>query len=34
MKIDLGQSVPKLYIKLQLGRGKIFGRSFHYSERE
>lgn len=34
MKIDLGQSVPKLYVKLQLGPGKVFGRSFHYSERE
>ena len=33
MKIDLGRNVPKLYVKLQLGSGKIFGRSFHYSER-
>ena len=32
MLIDLGSHVPKLYVKLQLGSGKIFGRSFHYSE--
>ena len=34
MKIDLGPDVPRLYIKLQLGAGKIIGRSFHYSECE
>lgn len=34
MKIDLGPDVPRLYIKLQLGAGKIIGRSFHYSEYE
>ena len=32
MKIDLGADVPVLYVKLQLGSGRIFGRSFHYSE--
>ena len=32
MMIDLGSDVPRLYIKLQMGAGKIFGRSFHYSE--
>ena len=34
MKIDLEQGQPQLYIKLQLGSGKIIGRSFHYSERD
>lgn len=32
MLIDLGSDVPELYVKLQLGAGKIFGRSFHYSD--
>lgn len=32
MKIDLGADVPVLYVKLQLGSGRIIGRSFHYSE--
>ena len=32
MSIDLGSGVPRLYVKLQLGSGKIIGRSFHYSE--
>ncbi|MCY4051588.1 MAG: hypothetical protein OXE41_04940 [Gammaproteobacteria bacterium] len=32
MKIDIEPEVPKLYIKLQLGSGKIIGRSFHYSK--
>ncbi len=32
MLIDLGSDVPDLYVKLQLGAGKIFGRSFHYSD--
>ena len=31
MKIDLQPNQPQLYIKLQLGAGKIIGRSFHYS---
>ena len=34
MKIDIEPRHPKLYIKLQLGSGKIIGRSFHYSDRE
>ena len=34
MKIDLEPSVPRLYVKLQLHAGRIFGRSFHYSIHE
>jgi hypothetical protein len=34
MKIDVEPGQPRLYVKLQLGSGKIIGRSFHYSERE
>jgi hypothetical protein len=34
MLVDLKPATPKLYIKLQLKRGKICGRSFHYSDRE
>ena len=33
MKIDLQPDRPRLYIKLQMGSGRIIGRSFHYSER-
>ena len=33
MKIDLGPDMPTLYVKLQLRRGQVVGRSFHYSER-
>ena len=33
MKIDIEPGQPLLYVKLQLGSGKIIGRSFHYSER-
>ena len=32
MKIDMGENTPQLYVKLQLGSGKIIGRSFHYSK--
>ena len=32
MKIDIETGQPQLYIKLQLGAGKIIGRSFHYSD--
>ena len=32
MKIDLEPDMPALYVKLQLGSGRIIGRSFHYSE--
>ncbi len=32
MKIKIEPGKPQLYIKLQLGDGKIIGRSFHYSE--
>jgi hypothetical protein len=31
MQIDLSPGVPKLYVKLQINRSKIFGRGFHYS---
>ena len=31
LKVDLGANESKLYIKVQLGSGKIIGRSFHYS---
>ena len=34
MKIDIELGRPRLYVKLQLGSGKIIGRSFHYSDRE
>ena len=34
MKIDIEPEMPQLYVKLQLGSGKIFGRSFHYSEQK
>ncbi len=33
MLIDLEPNVPCLYVKLELGSGKVFGRSFHYSDR-
>ena len=32
MKISLEPEQAQLYVKLQLGSGKIIGRSFHYSE--
>ena len=32
MKIDLEPGQAQLYVKLQLGSGKIIGRGFHYSE--
>ncbi len=32
MMIELEAGTPLLYVKLELGAGKIFGRSFHYSE--
>lgn len=34
MKIDLNPGRPLLYIKLELGSGVVFGRSFHESERK
>ena len=33
MKIALSPGRPPLYVKLQLGRGEVIGRSFHESER-
>ncbi len=33
MKIDLNPGRPLLYIKLELGSGKVIGRSFHESQR-
>ena len=32
MKIELEPDRPRVYVKLQLGAGRIVGRSFHYSE--
>lgn len=32
MKFELAADLPKLYMKLELRSGKIFGQSFHYSE--
>ena len=32
MNISLGGDDPPVYVKLQLGSGKVIGRSFHYSE--
>lgn len=34
MHIALEPDRPELYVKLQLGSGKVIGRSFHYSEQE
>ena len=34
MKIDLEPGQPRVYVKLQLGAGRIIGRSFHYSEHD
>ena len=34
MKIRVDPRRPPVYVKLQLGAGKIIGRSFHYSEPE
>lgn len=31
LNVKLDDKSPDLYIKVQLKRGKIFGRSFHYS---
>lgn len=31
MKLRLEADAPPVYVKLQLGSGKIIGRSFHYS---
>lgn len=33
MLIEIQSSERPVYVKLQLGAGEIFGRSFHYSER-
>ena len=33
MKIDVGTKEPQLYVKLQIGIGKVIGRSFHYSSK-
>ena len=32
MMINLGADEPSVYVKLELGSGQIFGRSFHYSK--
>lgn len=31
MNVDLGPHQPKLYVKIQIKAGCVFGRSFHYS---
>jgi len=31
MLVDMGTEVPLLYIKVQMGSGRVIGRSFHYS---
>ena len=33
MLIDVEANERPVYVKLQLGAGKVIGRSFHYSER-
>ena len=33
MKIEIDQDLPRVYIKVELRSGKIWGRSFHYSDR-
>lgn len=34
LKVELETHKPRLYVKLHLGaNGKVFGRSFHYSDR-
>lgn len=32
MLIELERDRPRLYVKLELGSGRVFGRSFHYSD--
>ena len=32
LEIELEATEPPLYVKLELGSGIIFGRSFHYSD--
>ena len=34
MKIEVEADQPRVYVKLQLGAGRIVGRSFHYSEHD
>jgi len=34
MEIRLEEGKPKLYVKLQLGSGKVIGRSFHYTRHQ
>jgi hypothetical protein len=31
--VNGGPNRPEIYIKVQLGAGKVIGRSFHYSEK-
>ena len=31
MNVDLGPRQPRLYVKIQIKAGCVFGRSFHYS---
>ncbi len=32
MKIQLEANRPRLYVKVELGRRRLYGRSFHYSD--
>jgi hypothetical protein len=32
LHVDVGGSASRIYIKLELGCGKVYGRSFHYDE--
>lgn len=32
MKVQIEVGVPRVYIKLELGSGAVFGRSFHYCQ--
>ena len=34
MKFRLGRDQPLIYVKLELGSGYVYGRSFHYSDTE
>ena len=34
MKVELEKEGPSLYVKLELGRSVVYGRSFHYSDIE
>lgn len=33
MHMEAEAGLPPIYVKMELGAGKVFGRSFHYSDR-